>query len=86
MNTLNYCYVDELMGLANILCDGAIYVDRKAFLMLLSSLMHLQPDQFILPEVMNSINFPLETIMSSLVFDFKLNPYTLKRIEVKEID
>lgn len=65
------------MGLANILCDGAIYVDRKAFLMLLSSLMVMKPKEFIKPEFFNQINFPIEVVMSALVFDFRLNPYTL---------
>ena len=68
-------YIDEIMGLLCILNDGPMYIERRAFVMLLSALLRTEPKRLLDPLFLNPIHFPFTWAMSWLVFDRQLNNY-----------
>lgn len=80
-------YIDSVMTLLNILCDGPIYVDRTAFAMMVGGLLNCNDLQFTSCEVFNSLAFPLALIVSQLTIDSRLSPFQctlLKSIDFSE--
>jgi hypothetical protein len=68
-------YIDELMGLLCVLCDGPLYVDRTAFCMMLCALLRVPPATLLNDFLLTPDSFPLRTVLSIFVTDNQLSDY-----------
>jgi len=66
------------MGVANILCDGIIYVERRSFTMLLAGLLRAHGSFLTDSYFLNPLSFPFIAVMNMLVFDYRLSQYDIK--------
>jgi hypothetical protein len=69
------------MGLLNVLCDGPIYNDRTAFLMIVSALLRIPGNVLTNSLFFNPLKFPLTYALNLLVFDCLFRPYTIKLVQ-----
>lgn len=70
----------EVQNLCNVIIDYIAYNDRAAFVGIVSALTGIGADMLTDPKFVNSINFPLTQVMTTLLFDRNMQGYTFEEI------